>query len=81
MWGRRGALPEDSAALQGWATDAPLLVLGSHTWNAPNEQGKLTCDGPRQERLFQAAADRCHTACQHCQPALPACTASPCLVT
>ena len=65
--GRRGALPEDCAALQGWATDSPLLVLGSHTWNLPDAQGKMTCDGPRQGRLFEAATARC-TACQQAQP-------------
>ena len=54
----RGALPEDSAALNGWQTDAPLLVMGSHTWNTPNDKGRLFCDGVRQERVFKAAASR-----------------------
>ncbi|BDA43924.1 Platelet-activating factor acetylhydrolase [Coccomyxa sp. Obi] len=53
-----GALPADSPALLGWKTDSPLLVMGSHTWNTPNEKGRLFCDGVRQPRVFAAAASR-----------------------
>ena len=52
----RGALPEDCAALKGWKTSVPLLVMGSQTWNMPNDKGKLFCDGDRQEQVFAAAA-------------------------
>lgn len=54
----RGALPADSPALLGWKTDSPLLVMGSHTWNTPNEKGRLFCDGVRQARVFSSAASR-----------------------
>ncbi|KAL6750524.1 hypothetical protein V8C86DRAFT_2810652 [Haematococcus lacustris] len=49
------ALPLESPALKGWATSAPLLVLGSHTWNSPNAQGNLPC-GRHQDTVLQAAA-------------------------
>lgn len=49
------ALPEDSAALCGWRTRAPLLVLGSHDWNIPNERGELTCGGDAQRAVLNAA--------------------------
>ncbi|CAL8469911.1 g9453 [Coccomyxa elongata] len=52
-----GALPADCAALLGWKTDSPLLVMGSHTWNTPKEKGRLFCDGVRQ-RVFCEAASR-----------------------
>ena len=50
-----GALLPDQAALEGWTTQSPLLVMGSHTWNTPNEKGRLFCDGERQEEVFAAA--------------------------
>ncbi|WIA15413.1 hypothetical protein OEZ85_002066 [Tetradesmus obliquus] len=34
-------LPSQSAALMGWQTRSPLLVLGSQDWNTP---GKMWCD-------------------------------------
>lgn len=55
---RRGALPEDCAALSrgAWLTRAPMLVLGSHDWNTPNAKGELPCHGKRQEAVLAAAA-------------------------
>lgn len=52
----RGALLPDQAALEGWTTSSPLLVMGSHTWNTPNEKGQLFCGGERQEQVFASAA-------------------------
>ena len=46
----------DQAALEGWITNSPLLVMGSHTWNTPNEKGRLFCDGEKQEQVFASAA-------------------------
>ena len=52
----RGALLPDQAALEEWTTSSPLLVMGSHTWNTPNEKGQLFCGGERQEQVFASAA-------------------------
>lgn len=53
---RRAALPADSPALAPWANRAPLLVLGSHAWNAPNKAGRLACGPERQARVLRGAA-------------------------
>lgn len=66
----RYALPEDSAALCGWRTRAPLLVLGSHDWNIPNERGELACGGDAQRAVLSAARLRC--ACSRASPPWPA---------
>eukprot|EP00877_Chromochloris_zofingiensis_P001284 jgi/Chrzof1/11156/Cz05g26010.t1 len=47
-------LPHDNAALHGWRTQAPLLVIGSHAWNKP----PYYCDGPRQQKVFKATTGR-----------------------
>ena len=59
LWARRGALPPASPALGAWRNRAPLLVLGSHAWNAPNKAGRLACGPERQARILQGAASRC----------------------
>ncbi len=56
---RRAALPADSPALAPWANRAPLLVLGSHAWNAPNKAGRLACGPERQARVLRGAASGC----------------------
>ena len=48
----RGALPPESPALGAWRNTAPLLVLGSHAWNAPNKAGRLAC-GPEDGALAE----------------------------
>ena len=58
---RRGALPPASPALGAWRNTAPLLVLGSHAWNAPNKAGRLACGPERQARILQGAARGCVT--------------------
>lgn len=52
------ALPQNSAALSGWQTKAPLLVVGSHDWNTPTRDGTLICDGIRQELILDACRIR-----------------------
>ena len=59
LWARRGALPAASPALGVWRNRAPLLVLGSHAWNAPNKAGRLACGPERQARILQGAARGC----------------------
>ena len=59
---RRGALLPGQAALEGWATSAPLLVLGSQTWNTPDAKGRLFCNGDKQDMVFASAAG--YTLCQ-----------------
>ncbi|KAK9808929.1 hypothetical protein WJX72_006538 [[Myrmecia] bisecta] len=51
-------LPEDSPALRKWRTTSPMLVLGSQAWNVPDKDGKLKCDGVRQEAVLQAVRYR-----------------------
>lgn len=46
----------DQAALGGWASESPLLIMGSHTWNIPNDKGRLFCDGEKQDKVFAASA-------------------------
>ena len=48
------ALPSESAALRGWRTKNPLLVVGSHDWNVPGSDGQLKCDGKRQASVLNA---------------------------
>ncbi|KAF6266434.1 platelet-activating factor acetylhydrolase, isoform II-domain-containing protein [Scenedesmus sp. NREL 46B-D3] len=43
-------LPSGGAALSGWRTRSPLLVLGSQDWNT----GKMWCGGDRQAAVFKA---------------------------
>lgn len=52
------ALPSSSPALNLWKTKSPLLVLGSHDWNVPNEAGQLPCDGHRQQSVLDACRIR-----------------------
>ncbi|KAI8114257.1 hypothetical protein M9434_002383 [Picochlorum sp. BPE23] len=52
------ALASSSPALNSWETKSPLLVLGSHDWNVPNETGQLPCDGYRQKSVLDACRIR-----------------------
>lgn len=53
------ALPPQSAALTGWATRAPVLVIGSHDWNIPDAvTGEMKCGAAQQRRLLEAARIR-----------------------
>lgn len=52
------ALPAESAALSGWRTKNPILVVGSHDWNIPDPNGQLKCDGKRQEAVLNACKIR-----------------------
>jgi hypothetical protein len=73
---RRAALPADSPALGPWANRAPLLVLGSHAWNAPNKAGRLACGPERQARVLSGAASGCGAPQPPRRPVPPApCTA------
>ena len=60
----RGALLADQDVLLRWRTPSPLLIMGSHSWNTPNEKGELKCGGPRQEQILEAARHRCSVAIQ-----------------
>ena len=53
---RRGALLPGQAALEGWTTSSPLLVLGSQTWNTPDTKGRIFCNGDKQDMVFASAA-------------------------
>eukprot|EP00891_Asterochloris_glomerata_P008480 jgi/Astpho2/8480/fgenesh1_pg.00125_%23_4_t len=53
-----GALLADQDVLMRWRTPSPLLIMGSHTWNTPNEKGELKCGGPRQDQILEAARHR-----------------------
>ncbi|KAF8056475.1 Ranbp10 [Scenedesmus sp. PABB004] len=48
-------LPEKSAALNGWRTSTPLLVIGSQDWNQPET---MFCGGARQQAVFAACLPR-----------------------
>ncbi len=62
--GCRGALLADQDVLMRWRTPSPLLIMGSHTWNTPNEKGELKCGGPRQDQILEAARHRCSVTVQ-----------------
>ena len=64
----RGALLADQDVLLRWQTPSPLLIMGSHTWNTPNERGELKCGGPRQEQILEAARHRCSVREQALRP-------------
>ena len=48
----------NSPALRQWRTRSPLLILGSHDWNTPQEGDGLKCGGELQEALMRAATPR-----------------------
>ena len=58
----RGGLEAGSAAGTAWATDSPLLILGSHAWAQPHPRtGKIMGEG--HDRVLAAAGRRsalCH---------------------
>eukprot|EP00955_Chlamydomonas_euryale_P027566 290763-Chlamydomonas_euryale.AAC.1 len=42
-------MPDDIPAMTGEGhAPAPLLVIGSQTWNTPDADGKLKCNGEKQ---------------------------------
>ncbi len=58
-WRRsRPAVPEEMEAVKRWSNPAPMLVLGSHDWNIPNDAGELKCGGALQRSIMRAASRR-----------------------
>jgi len=43
----------DPGAAASRRPPAPLLVVGSLAWNTPRADGRLSCDGERQRRVFE----------------------------
>ena len=55
----RLGMPPEEAALQGWRTRTPLLVMGSAAWNRPyDDAGSLVCGAKEQAAVLAAAAAR-----------------------
>lgn len=55
-WGghRHGLTPE-SGALARWRSNSPLMILGSHDWNTPGDDGDIKAGGKKQAAVLAAA--------------------------
>lgn len=62
----RGQIPPESPSRTAWRTDGPLLILGSHAWNIPDDKGRIYCDGKGQALVMHASTLRCDCTAAHC---------------
>ncbi|KAK9802826.1 hypothetical protein WJX73_003281 [Symbiochloris irregularis] len=53
-----GQIPPESPARTAWQTDSPLLILGSHAWNVPDDKGRIYCDGKGQSLVMHSSTLR-----------------------